>query len=173
MWSKDETGQIHLKLCLRKYLKISSRLYVYMYVYCIHLENSIVSVCLFFCVSENPLTNLPQILSGELGRTTGIFLYSLVWNIQGSQARCKKNQALSACFTRISLYLLSAWEPDFVWKQSFLNKSQHNQLRTFKLSYKNIPVISQSSQIKIWGKSVTRFLSCDRTYKQTNRDYIT
>ena len=129
-----------------------------------------VSVCLLFCVSENALTNFTQNLSGELGRTTGIFLYSLVWNIQASQARCKKIRRFLHVLQELA-YIY--WEPSIALKQGFLNKSKPIQLRTFKLSYKNIPVILQSSQIRIWGKSVKSFLNCNRTYEQTNRDFIT
>ena len=35
---------------------------------------------------------------------------------------------------------------------------------------KNIPVVLQSSPIKIWGKSVKGFLTYDETYKETNSD---
>ena len=35
----------------------------------------------------------------------------------------------------------------------------------------NIPLVVPSSPIKIWGKSVLRFIRYDRAYKQTNRDY--
>ena len=33
MWPKDDSGQINLKLCLRKYFKISSRLRLHVYIY--------------------------------------------------------------------------------------------------------------------------------------------
>ena len=49
-------------------------------------------------------------------------------------------------------------------KVSHLNLESQNY-------FKNIPVVLPSTLIKIWGKSVKRFLSYDRTYKQTNRDY--
>ena len=40
-----------------------------------------------------------------------------------------------------------AWTPSFALKQSFLHKSLTIQLRTFKPSNKNIPVVLSSSPI--------------------------
>ena len=56
-----------------------------------------------------------------------------------------------------------------------MKKSFFIRLNFFNLELltqdKNIPVVLQSSTIKILGLSIKGFLSYDQTYKQTNKDY--
>ena len=59
-----------------------------------------------------------------------------------------------------------AWEPSFAWKLKFRFK-----ITNFSSHVKNIPMVLPGSPIKIWGKLVKGFMSYDRTYKQSNRDY--
>ena len=63
----------------------SSILYTYIYVY---IYKVAISVCLFVCtiITHEPLTDLPQILSGELGRTTRTVLAWFLATL-GSQAK--------------------------------------------------------------------------------------
>ena len=70
-------------------------------------------------------------------------------------------------FWRIYLFIL-AWDSSFAYQK----KSQPTQLRILNPA-QTILFFLQSSPIKVWGKSVQRFISYDWTSEQTNRDFFT
>ena len=63
-----------------------------------------------------------------------------------------------------------ALEPSLAWKLIFHYKSYSLALELVNQA-KNIPVVLPCSPIKIWGKSVKRFLCYYQLNKQTNKDY--
>ena len=97
------------------------------------------------------------------------------WNLVSEASGCKGCRAPRAKKMWVVLVwklVILAWILCYVEIFLFFNNIQGVPRNMTQHQAKNIPVVLWSSPIKFRGKSVKRFMNCDRTWKQTNRSQL-